>query len=154
MTRPLLGALLRVVTLTLAVGIFAPTPAHAAPPVGAFSPSLFKFATTIPDDGKDAAGGWQEAVADLQFVDARHILPRIWSCRVKVGMPLRAEMLGRISAESAAGIAAKIASDASFAVMHRQREWLVADFCNQLEKEMRSTFARAWRPLGARINGR
>ncbi|MEZ4295592.1 MAG: hypothetical protein R3B70_11500 [Polyangiaceae bacterium] len=55
-------------------GDVPPTPQAADPEgfecneVGGYSASLFKFKTTVPDDGKDAAGGAQQASATLKFV--------------------------------------------------------------------------------------
>ena len=48
--------------------------------VGGFSASLFAFVTVINYDGTSVAGGWQEAVATLRFVDARHFVPQTWTC--------------------------------------------------------------------------
>lgn len=120
--------------------------------VGAFSPSAFKFEVERKDDGKEAAGGWQVAVAQLRFVDTRSFIPRIWSCRMKVGMALRAEVLGRISPGYAAQVTAEVATKASAEVMHRRPEWLTAAFCIDFRNEMNILFGRDHVYLGARVN--
>jgi len=42
--------------------------------VGGFSAAYFPFVTIVPDDGAGSAGGWQSAMAVLNFVD-RQIYP-------------------------------------------------------------------------------
>jgi hypothetical protein len=81
--------------------------------IGAYPPSLFRFITTLPDDGQGKGGGWQVASARLDFVDARHLVPKIWTCLVEVGMPLRTMHDGKISAYYAAQVTAEIATEAS-----------------------------------------
>ena len=120
--------------------------------IGRFLPSVFKFATTIPDDGKADPAGWQEASAELNFVDTRSIIPRAWSCRMRIGMPLRTGGLGRISPEAAAEMSADIAADASGTVMHSREEWLAAEFCLEFKKEMNRLFVERHPLLGARVN--
>jgi hypothetical protein len=56
---------------------------------GGFSPAVFKFVTTVPDDGQGKAGGWQEATATLQFSDGRQVPTLLWTCTMRVGMPIR-----------------------------------------------------------------
>src|SRR5262245_1060787 len=55
--------------------------------VSGFASSVFKFTTTVPDDGEGKAGGWQEATATLNFFRWTSLLPEAWSCTVTVGMP-------------------------------------------------------------------
>jgi hypothetical protein len=130
--------------------------APGAVPLGteAYSPSLFQFVTTIPDDGKGAGGGWQVATARLNFVDARQLLmPKTWSCIVEVGMPLRTAADGRISARYAAQVTADIATEASPRVMLLKPQWMQADFCDQFGEEMLRLFRKRYRTLGARATG-
>src|SRR4051812_6097274 len=119
--------------------------------IGRFSPSVFKFVTTVKDEGEGEAGGWQEASADLNFVDTQTWIPHAWSCRMTVGMPLRTVALGLISPESAAEMSANIATDASGVVMHSRPEWLAAEFCQALKIQMLSLFAKRYSQLGARV---
>lgn len=64
---------------------------------GGFSPTAFKFVSTIPDDGEGPAGGWQEAFVTLKFFRWVSIFPETWTCSFKVGMPLRTAIRGTIS---------------------------------------------------------
>jgi hypothetical protein len=130
--------------------LLAAMPAAA---VGGFSPSLFRFRVTVKDDGKKDSGGWQEATTELSFVDARLLLPKAWSCRVTVGMPLRAAAYGRLSADVAADVSASVATEASHDVIHRRPEWLTAEFCVEFFSEMRSLFKNNYLGLGVRVNG-
>lgn len=120
--------------------------------IGRFSPSVFKFATIVKDDGQADPAGWQEASAELKFVDTRSGIPRAWSCPMRVGMPLRTGGLGRISPESAAEMSANIATDASGTVMHSREAWLAAEFCVAFKEEMYRLFRRDHPLLGARVN--
>jgi len=67
-------------------------------------------------------------------------------------MPLRAEVLGRISPDHAAELTAEVATKASTQVMHRQTEWLTADFCRAFREEMLLLFREDHKLLGARVN--
>lgn len=120
--------------------------------IGRFSPSLFEFVTTTKDDGKDEAGGWQEASAQLKLVDTRPVISRMWTCRIRVGMPLRTAAMGRISPTSAAEMAADLATEASSGVMHRRPDWMTAEFCKAFKDEMNDLFLDRYDRLGARVN--
>lgn len=136
--------------LTVAVVLLlAARPAEA---IGSFSPSLFRFRIIVKDDGKAEPGGWQEASTELNFVDGRLVLPKAWSCRLNVGMPLRAAAYGRISPDFAAETAASVATQASQVVMHRRPEWLTAAFCIEFITEMNDLFVKNYPDLGARAS--
>jgi len=139
----------RVSTILATAALFAAPPAAAS---GSFSSSLFTFVTTVQDDGKKEPGGWQEASAPLRFVDARGIIPRIWTCSLTIGMPLRAAAYGQISPVSAAEKSAFVATKASVNVMHRQEEWLTAEFCIAFKDEVNRIFRQDYKGLGARAN--
>jgi hypothetical protein len=49
-------------------------------------PNVFKFVTTLPDDGKGEGGGWQEAKAKVPIADTRASPSVRWDCKIKVGM--------------------------------------------------------------------
>ena len=118
--------------------------------LGGFSPSLFKFVTTIPQ--KDCGpGGWQEAFAVLTFVDGRQHPTQKWTCGVRVGMPLRTELHGSITPVEAAETSALVATDASRIVMHRQPYWLTAEYCAAFHAEMRVQFNAYYNGIGARV---
>ena len=99
--------------------------------VGQFAAAAFTFKVTLADDGKDQAGGWQEASTQLEFNDARDGVLKVWTCSVVVGMPIRSEKGGTVSADYAAKATAGAANIASDVVMTRRQEWLPSDFCAQ-----------------------
>jgi hypothetical protein len=74
-----------------------------------FTSLEFPFVTTVKDNGTGEAGGYQEAKVNLEFV---HILLPIsitsWWCPFTIGMPLRTEMMGKISATLAASMSEEI----------------------------------------------
>lgn len=119
--------------------------------VGGFSESVFEFFTIINYDGKSVAGGWQIAIATLQFVDARHVIPDTWTCTVKVGMPVKPEYYGVISAASAARMSAAAATTASVSVMKTRPEWIAALYCIAFKTEMETTLNTTYTKLGARV---
>lgn len=111
--------------------------------IGSYSSSLFKFKTTVADDGDDVGGGYQEATAPkVQFVDTRQSPPAWWMCRVWVGMPLRTEMRGKISASRAADVTADVLTVASGLTMHSRSSWIQAAFCRALQDEMNGLFKK------------
>lgn len=120
--------------------------------VGGFSESLFAFVTIINYDGKSLAGGWQEAVATLRFVDARHFIPQTWTCNVKVGMPIKPEKYGVISATAAASMSAGAATLASVSVMKSRPEWIAALYCGDFKTAMERTLNTTYKDLGARVS--
>ena len=118
---------------------------------GAFSSSLFRFVTTIPDDGQGQGGGYQVASARLNFVDVRPFVPQTWSCLVQVGMPLRTEHDGTISSEYAAQITADVATAAAPLAMQRQSQWMPVAFCKKFGDEMRRLFREHYQTVGGRV---
>ncbi|MEZ4294770.1 MAG: hypothetical protein R3B70_07315 [Polyangiaceae bacterium] len=119
--------------------------------VGAFSPSVFNFMTTLPDDGTDKGGGWQVATATLKFARISGLLPESWSCTVTVGMPLRTALHGKVSAESAASISAAVATQASANVRKSEPELPPGVFCIKLIAQMDAIFrAEPLKSYGAR----
>jgi hypothetical protein len=71
-----------------------------------FKSSDFPFATTIADDGTKTPGGWQVTDTTLIF-----IYDDVVSCRLGIGMPLRTQLMGAISASKAARLCAGVAND-------------------------------------------
>lgn len=119
--------------------------------VSGFSPSVFKFKTIIPDDGKDEGGGYQAAVATLSYFRWTSILPEQWSCGLTVGMPLRTLANGTVSAAQAATYAADVASTASFTLMSSKPELPQGIFCSKLIYTMRDLFKAKYPGLGATV---
>lgn len=121
--------------------------------VNGFSPSVFKFSTTLPDTGEGEAGGWQVASGTLNFFRWTGWLPESWTCTVTVGMALRTVAHGKVSAETAATVTASVASQASFNAMKIKPELPPGIFCATLKEEMRTLFKQE--PLkshyGARV---
>ena len=83
----------------------------AAPQIGSFSPSIFNFITTIPDDGTDDAGGWQEAKASLFIKRTYLAVTESFTCpQITIGTPLRNQTQGKITPQMAAKVSAEIAT--------------------------------------------
>jgi hypothetical protein len=112
---------------------------------------LFKFVPTVADDGTGVAGGWQKAAATIGFADDRQDPIATWSCPLAVGMPIRAEMMGKISATKAADMTATVLTYASGAVMHSRPSWLPALFCIKLRESMQKMFKEGYPNLGATV---
>lgn len=116
-------------------------------PVGGFNPSEFPFVTVVKDDGKDAAGGWQQARAKLNFW-AIHLPPRRLQCTITVGVPIRAEFMGRISPQHAAEMSAEVATRSMAFV-----DWDLPQvtFCQKFAEGMRGLFSFRYPKLGAKV---
>jgi len=122
------------------------------PKVGGFSADTFVFKTVVADDGKDIAAGWQAAVATLRFVDARSLLPKTWTCRMRFDVPIRTSERGPVSTAEAATITAEVATTASITVMHSMDSWPVAAlYCIKFQAELLAVYSNKYRWLGARV---
>lgn len=120
-------------------------------PCSIFSPSLFKFATTIPDDGKDAAGGWQVAAAQLKYVQV--VSPYgAWVCSFTVGMPLRTKVDGPISPLVASVITSEVVSDAWLTVRTTFPDLPPGIFCSKFKTEMDQLFFSRYPSKGVIVN--
>jgi hypothetical protein len=119
-----------------------------------FGSKQFRFRVINKDDGEDEGAGWQEADAKLDYVRVEWgILPTYhWQCRLRVGMPLRTKLRGRISPSFAAYVSAKIANDVSDALLPSE-EWQGRGpaFCVKLITGMNAMFSDE-EGLGARVN--
>lgn len=119
----------------------------------AITAAEFEFKTTIKDDGTGDAGGWQEARARLTIGDKRPVMFAGWDCEVKVGMPLRTAAHGRISADEAAKVSAKVATKAVRTLMPEQPpgKWPPGVFCTKLVPGISNLFANdPYKRYGAR----
>ena len=115
-----------------------------------FSPSEFPFVTTINDDGKDGAGGWQEAKANLEFIKA--IVPSSvtkWYCKFTIGMPPRPEMMGNISAKRAADLSVEITEDVARGMDY---DLPAVTFCADFIIAARAAFKAKYPYLGSRVD--
>lgn len=118
-----------------------------------FSPSIFVFTTTVVDDGKGLAGGWQVGSATLHFSRwTTTIIPEVWSCSVTAEMPVRAAAYGVIPPKLAATMTAQVATTASFAVMNSTPELPPGIYCFNLIKEMKAELPTTFPGLGAKVN--
>lgn len=129
---------------------------EAREPIGLkdFTPSEFSFVTTVRDDGKGPAGGWQEAKAKLTFIAVTfppRRWPRRWQCPITVGMPLRAEHMGVITPAFAAKISAEVANKSKDFV-----DWQLPSgiFCQKFVEEVRGLVRFRYPKLGARVEPR
>jgi hypothetical protein len=120
--------------------------------MGSYDASLFKFKTTVADDGADAAGGYQVASAVVKFIDGRQDPPAVWWCSLTVQMPLRTEIYGKISPGAAADMTADVLTDASSFTMHKKSEWIQALFCKTLAKDMTKLFNDRYKGVGPTIS--
>lgn len=119
--------------------------------MGAFSESLFKFKTTIEDDGKGEAGGWQQATATLNFIHPNNVPKQAWTCSVELGLPIRCKRWGKLSAKYAAYVAATSATEATSILVKRSNQWPTGLFCAQLGPEMMKYIKKEVPELGQRV---
>ncbi len=119
--------------------------------IGAYSPSLFKFKTTLVDDGEGVAGGAQQAATSLDFLDGRQTPPQAWACPLTVELPIRTSTRGVISPSKAADMSAEAATLASSLVMHSRDSWIPASFCLNFKPVMKKTMAALYPGCGARV---
>ncbi|XXY18787.1 hypothetical protein WME88_03935 [Sorangium sp. So ce216] len=114
-----------------------------------FSPTIIKFVTIIEDDGTRTPGGWQEASVDFKIKRWVDIYPEFWSCQMTIGVPLRNEKQGNITAEMAAVISAKVASTASRKIMKSNMHVPQGIYCFKFTEEMKVRMPEA--VSGARV---
>jgi hypothetical protein len=112
-----------------------------------FKPSNFKFVTIVADDGSDLAGGWQEANSSLIF---GHNIGIMVICPVRIGMPLRAEVMGKISPSLAASYSADVANAAAGKLWPTDLPQGI--FCANLKTEIATQFKEKYKALGAKVN--
>lgn len=108
-----------------------------------FSSSLFVFKTTIPDDGKDAGGGYQEATANLKFWKWTGLFPKSWSCPISVGMPIRTHQT-TITPTYAASISAAAATVAAEYVDKEWPDLPPGIFCSKHRDRMNWIFEKVY----------
>ncbi|XXY49033.1 hypothetical protein WME91_54410 [Sorangium sp. So ce269] len=113
-----------------------------------FGPSDFKFVTIVAYDGT-VAGGWQEARAGLTFYkgDAGK-----QACFVRIGMPLRSQFFGDISADDAAATSANVANAVTGKLENTGGFDLpFGIFCSRLKHDMADVFDKQYKGLGAKM---
>jgi hypothetical protein len=72
------------------------------------------------------------------------------TCSVLIGMPLRAQAWGPISASTAASFSADVANTAAGVVW--PTDLPPGIFCSKFKDEMKKQFATLYKDLGARVN--
>jgi hypothetical protein len=114
-----------------------------------FAPSEFPFVTTIQDDGTGKAGGYQVAKVNLEFKRILIRIPpsvRTWYCPFTIGMPLRTEFMGKISASLAASLSVEITEGVARGM---DFELPPGIFCEIFVPEVRAAFKSKYPLSGA-----
>jgi hypothetical protein len=121
--------------------------------MGTFAPSIFKFVTTLADDGTGTAGGWQVANVTLAFDRWTGLLPEAWTCDVAIGFPLRTQAYGLISPDYAAAVSTDVANQATSYLMHNPNELTPGAFCASLPGQMNAALTSdpVYKKLGGRV---
>lgn len=113
-----------------------------------FSPSEFPFVTTVPDDGLGKGGGWQVAKANLEFIKKRAGGASTWYCSFTIGMPLRNEAYGKISATRAASFSVNVTEEVAYEMDYNLPPGI---FCERYILQVRTTFPAMYPNLGERV---
>jgi len=108
--------------------------------------SHFSFATTLKDDGKDLAGGWQEANANLPFGKAYPWGMKLWYCDINIGMPIRHSVKGYISPTTAATESAKVTNSVASNMDFDLPQGI---FCDKFRPAVEEAFKTMY-PVGAK----
>ena len=114
-----------------------------------FYPSDFPFVTVIKDDGKDPGGGWQEAKVNLMFT--RAVIPWsvvTWWCPFNIGMPFRAEIMGKISPSRAADLSVEITESVGRGMDFSEPPGI---FCSRFMGRVEKAFEDVYPKLGAKV---
>ncbi|WP_438002704.1 hypothetical protein WME89_27500 [Sorangium sp. So ce321] len=113
-----------------------------------FKPSDFNFVTIVAYDGT-IAGGWQEARTGLTFYEGDGGKQ---ACFVRIGMPLRSEFFGDISADDAATISANVANAVTTKLENSGGFDLpFGIFCSRIKRDMGEVFDKHYKGLGAKM---
>jgi len=112
-----------------------------------FTSLEFPFVTRIKDDGTDKGGGYQVAKVNLEFV--RMLIPisiTSWWCPFAIGMPLRTEFMGKISATLAASLSSEITVGVARDMDYSLPQGI---FCSQYVDKVDAAFKFKYPLLGA-----
>ncbi|MRG94004.1 hypothetical protein [Polyangium spumosum] len=112
-----------------------------------FKPSDFPFVTTVHHDGP-GPGGYQQAKCNLEFYDFREEGAKQWHCPFTIGMPLRTEHMGKISAIRAANLSVEI-TEAVAADRETNFELPSGIFCEKFIINVNKAFKETYPYLGA-----
>jgi hypothetical protein len=113
-----------------------------------FNLSEFEFVTTVKDDGKGDAGGYQKAQVNLEFGYLLIPHPAVWwRCPFTIQMPLRTELWGKVSANRAAQISKEV-TEAAAKVETLDYTRPPGVFCSDYRKLVDATFTAKYPGLG------
>ncbi|WP_437657804.1 hypothetical protein [Sorangium sp. So ce1182] len=118
-----------------------------------FEPSDFLFVTTVQDDGRGKAGGYQVAKANLKFTytvvqrGARSTTE--WYCPLTIQMPLRTEFMGKIDPIRAATLSEEITEDVANRMDYNLPPGI---FCHRFRLDVDATFKVRYPLLGASVS--
>jgi hypothetical protein len=116
----------------------------------------FPFVVQVEDDGQDPAGGWQRSVTSLSFT-VWHGIEGVynWECPIEIGMPIRSQAQGKITASHASLWTTQVANDVAplLAESRPADEWIGrgSTFCDELRERMQETLNNRHQNLGARV---
>jgi len=117
-----------------------------------FSPSDFPFVTILQDDGMGKGGGHREANVNLEFKDVVARIPvditTTWRCKFTIGMPLRTELKGKISASLAVDLSIDITESVAYTMNYKLPRGI---FCSQYILGVRAAFAAKYKAHGATV---
>ncbi len=126
--------------------------AQEALPIVSYNAADFPFVTVVEDNGRGKAGGWQAASASLDFKEwVLPYPPRTWTCSLTIGMPLRAEYMGRITPVHAAAMSVEIATEVARGMDFKLPPGI---FCEYFVNEMGVAFRARYPLLGSRVTKR
>ncbi|WP_438038536.1 hypothetical protein [Sorangium sp. So ce128] len=113
-----------------------------------FDPEDFPFVTTVEDDGRGKAGGYQEAKANLKF---EHRFPggtNEWHCSLTIKMPLRTELMGKIDSLRAANLSEEITEEVGQLMDYNLPPGI---FCERFRSAVDAAFKFKYKGLGASV---
>jgi len=113
-----------------------------------FSPSDFPFVTIVQDDGTEDSGGWQEARANLEFIDIHNANFQRFYCGLTIKVPLRNHVYGKISASRAADICVEVTEDVARGMDNSLPQGI---FCFEFFKKVKAAFPSKYPKLGERV---
>ncbi|WP_437477211.1 hypothetical protein WME75_27825 [Sorangium sp. So ce1014] len=113
-----------------------------------FDPEDFPFVTTVKDDGRGKAGGYQEAKANLKFKHRGSGGVDEWYCPLTIKMPLRTEFMGKIDPVRAAGLSEEITEEVGYSMDYNLPPGI---FCKQFAEAAKAAFSFKYPLLGASV---
>ncbi|WP_437605870.1 hypothetical protein WMF20_33060 [Sorangium sp. So ce834] len=113
-----------------------------------FDPSDFPFVTTVQDDGRGKAGGYQQAKANLKFEHVSTAGTREWYCSLTIQMPLRTELMGKIDPLLAANLSEEITEEVGQLMDYNLPPGI---FCERFHRAVDAAFKFKYPKLGASV---